>query len=135
VIAGLGDTIDHWWFLAPLFIGGVGLGLGFSGLFQSVLAGVPPRDAGAGSGSLQAFQQVGGAVGVALVGQIFFSILADQFATGHGAHEAFVAAASTATWYQVASFALVIVLIFFLKPLGPRADATRASAPPVPVEA
>jgi MFS family permease len=135
VIAGVTDTIDHWWFLPPLFIGGIGLGLGFSGLFQSVLAGVPPRDAGSGSGALQAFQQVGGAVGVALVGQIFFSILADQFVTGHTPHQAFVAAASTATWYQIASFALVILLVPFLKPLGPRPKGTAAASAPIPAEA
>lgn len=134
-IAGVTDTIDHWWFLPPLFIAGIGLGLGFSGLFQSVLAGVPPRDAGAGSGALQAFQQVGGAVGVALVGQIFFSILSDQFATGRTPHEAFVAATANATWYQIVSFALVVVLVFFLKPLGPRPRGTAAAAAPIPAEA
>jgi EmrB/QacA subfamily drug resistance transporter len=51
IVSGLGDTLDHWTFLPPLFVAGIGLGLGFSGLFQSVLAGVPPRDAGAGSGA------------------------------------------------------------------------------------
>src|SRR5690606_36389819 len=70
IIGNLGDSVDHWTFLPPLFVAGLGLGLGFSGLFQSVLAGVPARDAGSGSGALQAFQQIGGAIGVALVGQI-----------------------------------------------------------------
>jgi EmrB/QacA subfamily drug resistance transporter len=135
VIAGVTDTIDHWTFLPPLFIAGVGLGLGFSGLFQSVLAGVPPRDAGAGAGSLQAVQQVGGAVGVALVGQMFFSTLTDQFATGHTPHEAFVSAATFATWYQIASFALVILLVPFLKRLGPpRPGAAAPAGPPVVAE-
>ena len=77
IIAGLGESVDHWTFLPPLLIAGLGLGLGFSALFQTVLAGIPPRDAGSGSGALQAFQQVGGAVGVALVGEIFFSSLGD----------------------------------------------------------
>jgi EmrB/QacA subfamily drug resistance transporter len=133
VIAGVIDTIDHWWFLPPLFIAGIGLGLGFSGLFQSVLAGVPPRDAGAGAGSLQAMQQVGGAVGVALVGQMFFSTLGAEFATGHTPHQAFVEATTTATWYQIVSFALVILLVPFLKRMGPRAGA--APAAPVVAEA
>jgi EmrB/QacA subfamily drug resistance transporter len=133
VVAGVTDTIDHWWFLAPMFVSGVGLGLGFSSLFQSVLAGVPPRDAGAGSGSLQAFQQVGGAVGVALVGQIFFSTLTNSFTTQHTPHEAFVAASTSAMWYQIASFALVILLVPFLKRMGPRAGAPVTA--PIPVEA
>ncbi|HEY0034491.1 MAG TPA: MFS transporter, partial [Devosia sp.] len=40
-IAGVTDTIDHWAFLPPLLIAGIGLGLGFSSLFQLVLAYVP----------------------------------------------------------------------------------------------
>ena len=82
IIAGVTDSIDHWSFLAPLLMAGIGLGLGFSSLFQLVLRNVPPRDAGAGSGALQAFQQVGGALGVALIGEIFFGRLGSAFAAG-----------------------------------------------------
>jgi len=135
IIAGLGDSIDHWSFLPPLFLAGAGLGLGFSALFQSILAGVPPRDAGAGSGALQAFQQVGGAVGVALIGEIFFSNLTSSLAAGGTPKQAFANAAAIATWYQVISFGLVIVLVPFLKRAGPPSPG-RASAPaPVVVEA
>ena len=61
---------------------------GGDGLFQSVLAGVPPRDAGAGSGALQAFQQIGGAVGVALVGAGLGAVTANLLfaATGQDPH-------------------------------------------------
>lgn len=134
VIAGLTDTIDQWWFLPPLFVAGIGLGLGFSGLFQSVLAGVPSRDAGAGAGSLQALQQVGAAVGVALVGQIFFSTLTGQFATGHTPHQAFVDATTAATWFQITSFALVVVLVPFLKRLTPQSGAPSRTAAPAVAE-
>lgn len=141
IVAGLTDTIDHWWLLPPLLLGGLGLGLGFGALFQSVLAGVPPRDAGSASGALQAFQQAGGAVGVALVGEIFFTRLGDiatLFRSGPQAvHSGFAQATAAATWYQIASFALVILLIPLLK----RASFGRApgqsgapQAPPVVVE-
>lgn len=136
IIRGLGDTADHWMFLPPLFVAGLGLGLGFSGLFQSVLAGVPPRDAGAGSGALQAFQQIGGAVGVALVGEIFFSGLAQQFAAGDTPQAAFSDAAAPAIIYQIVAFALVVVLVPFLKIKRPEdAGGERAPAAPVVVEA
>jgi EmrB/QacA subfamily drug resistance transporter len=142
IIANLGDSIDHWSFLPPLLIAGIGLGLGFSALFQTVLAGVPPRDAGAASGALQAFQQVGGAIGVALVGEIFFSNLGDipsLFQAGAAkVHESFSASAATATWYQIVSFALVIGLIFLLKARGPQqgqGGGHAPAAPPVPAEA
>ncbi len=127
IIAGVGDTIDHWWFLPPLFIAGIGLGLGFSSLFQLVLRNVPPRDAGAGSGALQAFQQVGGALGIALIGEIFFTRLASGFAAGAGPHGAFADAAALALWYQVASFGLVMLLAYVFKgrAASPRADRSR----------
>lgn len=132
IIAGTGDSIDHWSFLPPLLIAGIGLGLGFSSLFQLVLANVPPRDAGAGSGALQAFQQVGGAVGVALVGEMFFTTLASDFASGSAPHAAFAHSAAFALWYQVAAFAAVLVLAFFFK--APRTGAG-AGIRPMPVEA
>ena len=143
IVANVGDSIDHWAFLPPLLIAGLGLGLGFSALFQTVLAGVPPRDAGAGAGALQAFQQVGGAVGVALTGQIFFSNLGtiqDLFKAGPAAvHAAFASSAATAMWFQIATFAAVLVLVFLLKARGPQQQqghgGAPASAPPVPVEA
>jgi len=137
IVRNLGSTFDHWTFLPPLLVAGIGLGLGFSGLFQSVLAGVPGRDAGAGSGALQSFQQIGGAVGVALVGQIFFSGLASQFQSGATPQAAYAAAAGPALTYQIVSFALVVVLVPFLKikPPAGSSDGRAPAGPPVVVEA
>ena len=141
IVANVGDSFDHWTFLPPLLLAGLGLGLGFSALFQTVLAGIPPRDAGSASGALQAFQQVGGSVGVALVGEIFFASLGDinaLFAAGPATvHQAFASSAATATWYQIISFALVILLIFLLKARGPQQGqgAHAPSAPSLPAEA
>ncbi|WP_449394630.1 DHA2 family efflux MFS transporter permease subunit [Devosia riboflavina] len=133
IIAGAGDTISNWSFLVPLLVAGIGLGTGFSTLFQLVLRNVPPRDAGAGSGALQAFQQVGGALGIALIGEIFFTHLAGEFAAGSTPAAAFGQSASMALWYQVIAFTLIIVLAFFFR--GP--DPKKQSAPPihVPIEA
>jgi EmrB/QacA subfamily drug resistance transporter len=134
IIAGVTDYIDHWWFLPPLLLAGLGLGLGFSALFQAVLSNVPPRDAGAGAGSLQAFQQVGGAVGVALIGQVFFSSLESAREWGAtSVHQAFTVSASNATWYLVGSFSLVFLLVFLLR-VRPRQDGAVATAPPVAAE-
>jgi EmrB/QacA subfamily drug resistance transporter len=137
IVRNLGDTLDHWSFLPPLLVAGLGLGMGFSGLFQSVLAGVPPRDAGAGSGALQAFQQIGGAIGVALVGEIFFSGLSSQFASGAAPKAAFAAAAGPAITYQIVSFALVVILVPFLKIKPPAAtgEGRAPAASPIIVEA
>lgn len=114
-LRGVTDTVTHLMVVPPLFFAGMGLGLAFSGLFQSVLASVPPRDAGAGAGALQAFQQIGGALGVAIVGQIFFTLLGSDLAAGVGTHPAYINAATTAILYQIASFTLVAVLVLFLR--------------------
>lgn len=135
VIRGLTDTADNWRFLPSLFVAGLGLGLGFTGLFQSVLAGVPARDAGAGSGALQAFQQVGGAIGVALTGEIFFTRLATGFAQGANPHVAFVGAATPALLYQIAAFALVVLLVPFLKAMPRPRGGAASAAPSSPAEA
>ncbi|MCF1740789.1 DHA2 family efflux MFS transporter permease subunit [Paradevosia shaoguanensis] len=136
IMTGLVDTIDRWAFMPPLFIAGMGLGLGFSSLFQAVLSGVPHRDAGSASGALQAFQQVGGALGVALVGQIFFSTLEGSFAAGAAPHSAFAGAAATAMYYQIASFGLVLLLVPFLRVIKqPHQGQAKSSPPPVVVEA
>ena len=59
----------------PLIISGLGLGTAISPLFQTILSNVEDGDAGAASGALQAFQQVGGALGLAVMGEVFFSHL------------------------------------------------------------
>lgn len=142
IIAGLGQEVDHWVFLPPLLIAGLGLGLGFSALFQTVLSGIPHRDAGSASGALQAFQQVGGSIGVALVGTVFFGNLGDipsLFMQGPAAvHAGFASAAADATWYQIATFGSVIILVFLLKARDPQPPAGQMRAPagpPVAVEA
>ncbi|WP_172122354.1 MULTISPECIES: DHA2 family efflux MFS transporter permease subunit [unclassified Devosia] len=132
IIAAARDSIDQWSFLAPLLIAGIGLGLGFSSLFQLVLRYVPPRDAGAGSGALQAFQQVGGALGIALVGEMFFGRLGSELAAGNMPQIAFADAASFALWYQVASFLLVLLAVPLFKRGGGQGQG--APAPQVVVE-
>lgn len=133
-IASVSDRIDHWQFLPPLLLAGIGLGLGFSSLFQLVLANVPPRDAGAGSGALQAFQQVGGALGIALIGQIFFSTLGTGLASGETPHAAFAEASSLALWYVIGAYALVFCMVPFFRNRTPQ-QGQRAPSPPIAAEA
>jgi len=62
--------------LIPSFlVSGMGLGTVVAPLLNIILSGVPGRDAGSASGVLTTFQQLGGAVGVAVIGVIFFGVL------------------------------------------------------------
>jgi EmrB/QacA subfamily drug resistance transporter len=70
---GLG--LHSWQLIPSLVLVGVGMGLTFGSLFAAVLNGVDPRHAGSASGTLNAVQQVGGAIGVALIGLVFFGQL------------------------------------------------------------
>jgi len=133
VLSGVGASVDHWQFVGPLLISGFGMGITVSGLFQTILQGVPPRDAGSASGTLQAFQQAGGALGIALVGQIFFATLEsgrDWGATSQAA--AFVGAGVNASFYPIACFVLVAAMVPLLK-RAPRQQAAPGEAPGHPV--
>jgi len=81
-MAGVIATVDryggatHSWQLIPaLAVCGLGLGSVIAPLVNVVLAGIRGQDAGSASGVLTTVQQVGGAVGVALIGVIFFGLL------------------------------------------------------------
>lgn len=65
-----------WWLLPSLTIVGVGLGLAVAPFFDIVLAGVAVDETGSASGALTAVQQLGNAVGVALLGSIYFAATA-----------------------------------------------------------
>jgi len=128
IISRATTNVDQIAFLPSLAIAGVGLGIAFAALFQMVLAGVPHRDAGSAAGALQAFQQAGGALGVAIAGEIFFTWLEharDWGATSKGT--GFANAASASTIYVVAVFVAAAALVPLLKRLPkPTADARTA---------
>jgi hypothetical protein len=61
-----------------LFLAGAGLGMVVAPIVVFILAEVPIEHAGSGSGLVNAVGQVGGAVGVAVIGVIFFGVLASN---------------------------------------------------------
>jgi MFS family permease len=121
-IAGVGIITDHvssslTWSVAPaLVVMGVGMGLIAGPLMPYVLSGVDPQDAGSASGTANAVQQIGGALGIALIGAVFFG----QLATSASYNRAFGAS----VWLQVALLVICAVLALFL----PRRIAPEAYA-------
>jgi MFS family permease len=70
---GVGGSVL--WLVPGLAVGGVGMGVALSGLIGVVMGSVQPQHAGTISGMSSTLQQVANAVGVALVGIIFFGRL------------------------------------------------------------
>ncbi len=67
------------WAIAPvLFVTGTGMGCVVAPIYPFVLAQVLVKDAGSASGVINAVGQVGGAVGVAAVGVVFFGLIGSQ---------------------------------------------------------
>ncbi len=64
------------WMLPVLLIQGCGLGMVMAPLASTVLAGMPAQHAGVASGVMATVQQVGNAVGVALIGLAYYGALA-----------------------------------------------------------
>jgi EmrB/QacA subfamily drug resistance transporter len=101
--------------LGPLVLVGIGNGLAFVPLTALALSGVEPRDAGAASGLINVTQQVGAALGLAVLVTVFGSASRSslEHASGtqdaaraafvHGADVAFLVAAS----FLVATLMLV----------------------------
>ncbi|MFZ2175762.1 MAG: MFS transporter, partial [Rhodococcus sp. (in: high G+C Gram-positive bacteria)] len=72
-------TDPQFWALAgPLLVGGAGLGLFVAPLQTAILATVDPRKAGSVSGLLPTVQQVGSSIGLAVIGVVFFNLVAAQ---------------------------------------------------------
>jgi len=74
-VAQVGVDGSVLWLLPGLAVAGLGMGVTLSGLVGTVMMAVPPEQAGTVSGTSSTLQQVANAVGVALVGTIFFGRL------------------------------------------------------------
>jgi MFS family permease len=94
------------WAIVPgLVVAGLGLALLVIPLVNVVLAAVPAEVAGGASGLFGTAQQLGGAVGVAIIGTMFFS--------DAGRHS-FAAAFTHTAPYAIGAFALCALLSLLL---------------------
>ncbi|MFF5019370.1 MFS transporter [Streptomyces sp. NPDC001165] len=107
--------------IPTLMLQSVGGGLLITPLLNTVLARIDPQSAGMASGSLSTAQQVGAALGVAVVGAVFFHSFQAGAASGDKVHAAGHAFALTSlTTFAIA--ALAALLVFLL----PKAPSTKA---------
>lgn len=75
IVNGSGLDTQWWQFIPGLLLTGSGMGLVMAPIFAVTLNDVDPKHAGSASGVLNAVQQIGGAIGVAIIGVIFFGQL------------------------------------------------------------
>jgi EmrB/QacA subfamily drug resistance transporter len=70
--ARTGTSGSAWWLAPGLLVDGFGMGMVIAPLTSNVLRNVAPSLAGPASGLIATVQQVGGALGVALIGIVFY---------------------------------------------------------------
>ena len=81
VLHGAGAGVGTMDLLAPMVVGGIGMGMVFVPLFDIVMADVRPQEMGSASGVLQTVNSLGMSLGIAGIGAIFFAL-----SGGHGRH-------------------------------------------------
>ncbi|MBV8588307.1 MAG: MFS transporter [Verrucomicrobia bacterium] len=77
---------ETWLFALTCFCYGIGRGTVTAPLYNTVLSGVSPKDAGAASGIASTAQQIANSVGIAMIGLLVFSTLPKHPTTVDFAH-------------------------------------------------
>jgi hypothetical protein len=116
VLAASGTSLGSYDLVGPLAIAGIGLGMVFVPLFDIVLGGVRPHEMGSASGVLQAMQQLGSSLGVAVIGTVLFGALGAR-----ADHAADVLQATQITFWVVAGLVVLAFVIAFQLPRGQQA--------------
>ncbi|MDA3649771.1 MFS transporter [Saccharopolyspora indica] len=106
-----GDQVAAWDLVPSLAAIGFGQGLGVSPLVGAVLGKVPEREAGSASGVLETAGQVGMALGVSVLGLVYFTALGGHEATPADHLGAFTTAL-TANLALAAAALLLLPLMF-----------------------
>jgi EmrB/QacA subfamily drug resistance transporter len=109
VVAQIGVSGGIGWLIPALIIDGAGMGLAVAPLAATVLARITPSHAGAATGVLTTGVQVGNAVGVSLIGIIFYQVLASGSAAGD-----FASAFSGGVIFLLAMSAGLVLLVQLL---------------------
>ncbi len=111
------SDLTGWVVLAPLLVAGIGSGLFIAPNAQFIVATVDRSEAGAASGVIGTMQRLGSAVGVAVVGSVFFGTFALPEGRPTAADIATSFSHSAAAGLGVsAGFALLAFLLVFTLP-------------------
>jgi EmrB/QacA subfamily drug resistance transporter len=108
VLRAVGAHVSTLDLLAPMVVGGIGMGMVFVPLFDIVLAGVEPREIGSASGVLQAVNALAMSLGIAGIGAMFFALV------GSGDVHDFLGAAQWTALVTAALLAAAFAVAFWL---------------------
>jgi EmrB/QacA subfamily drug resistance transporter len=132
----LGEHSGYASLIGPLLVFGTGNGLAFVPLTTTALDGVQPRDAGAASGLVNVMQQVGGALGLAVLVTVFGSAsksaaanLPPGLSRAEATRHVFVTAADKSFWTATIFLAATWLLVVFA--IRPRRAEQRPAGAPV----
>jgi EmrB/QacA subfamily drug resistance transporter len=73
-----GGGLTGWHLVPGMLVSGLGMGIVVAPLVDIILAGVPRRDSGSASGVANTTMQIGSALGIAVIGVIFFALLTNH---------------------------------------------------------
>ncbi|WP_042398742.1 MFS transporter [Streptacidiphilus carbonis] len=127
-----GDTAFAPGILVPMLLFGVGAGCTMVPLSLTILAGVRPQESGAASGTLQTMQQMGGALGTAVLLTVFTS--ATRHPGGRSPHAVFAHGVDEAMGMAAVFIGVALLLIVaVIRPGGrPRPEAGAPAATGAP---
>jgi EmrB/QacA subfamily drug resistance transporter len=86
----LGGSASFWRLLPALLIGGVGMACTMTPTTAAAMSAVPVTKAGVGSAVLNSMRQVGGSLGIAIMGAIVASTTASSLKAGYSQSESFL---------------------------------------------
>ncbi|HXH96829.1 MAG TPA: MFS transporter, partial [Gaiellaceae bacterium] len=106
---------DFWTLLPAMVLGGIGMALTMSPMTSAAMGAVPVDKAGVGSGVLNSFRQVGGSLGIALIGAILASYLHHRPGTAAGAQDYVNGLHAALLMSAGITFAAALVAIVFVR--------------------
>jgi EmrB/QacA subfamily drug resistance transporter len=109
IVHGRVAALSTWDLTPPLLLAGIGLGMLVVPLVDVALATVPTSEAGAASGTYGTIQQVGAALGVAVIGTVFFGVAGTSY-HANSLRDGLVAAC----WVAAAGYAVAALASLFL---------------------
>jgi MFS family permease len=107
------SELTNWDLLGPLALAGLGSGLFIAPNARFIVATVDRTEAGAASGVIGTMQRIGSAIGIAVIGSVFFGNIGAITGPGDVASafgEAATLALAVSALFAVAAFALVFTL-------------------------